>query len=53
MDWSPYFPRYFGKDANNNTKKVDFIDVGCGYGGKIKLVNKYLCKNFFILIIFL
>lgn len=33
MDWSPYFPRYFGKDANNNTKKVDFIDVGCGYGG--------------------
>jgi len=33
MDWSPYFPRYFSKDANDNTKKVDFIDVGCGYGG--------------------
>ncbi|ORY27527.1 guanine-N(7)--methyltransferase-like protein [Neocallimastix californiae] len=33
MDWSPYFPRYFSKDSKENTKKVDFIDVGCGYGG--------------------
>ncbi|OUM63016.1 hypothetical protein PIROE2DRAFT_20721, partial [Piromyces sp. E2] len=33
MDWSPFFPKYFSKDSKENTKKVDFIDVGCGYGG--------------------
>ncbi|XP_063585379.1 tRNA (guanine-N(7)-)-methyltransferase-like [Penaeus indicus] len=30
MDWSPYFPKYFPGDI---TKKVEFADIGCGYGG--------------------
>lgn len=30
MDWSPYFPKYCQGD---NTKKVEFADIGCGYGG--------------------
>ncbi|KAF0298794.1 tRNA (guanine-N(7)-)-methyltransferase [Amphibalanus amphitrite] len=40
MDWSPYFPHYFGKDssASEQTEKqqknlVRFADIGCGYGG--------------------
>ncbi|KAG7167655.1 tRNA (guanine-N(7)-)-methyltransferase-like [Homarus americanus] len=30
MNWSPYFPKYFPGD---NSKKVEFADIGCGYGG--------------------
>lgn len=31
MDWSPFFPKYINNEEKD--KKVDFIDVGCGYGG--------------------
>ncbi|XP_076054977.1 tRNA (guanine-N(7)-)-methyltransferase isoform X2 [Oratosquilla oratoria] len=32
MDWSPYFPDYF-PSKNGVEKKVEFADIGCGYGG--------------------
>jgi len=50
MDWSPYFPKYFSKDSKDNTKKVDFIDVGCGYGG-IFFKNFIYFINLIIIII--
>lgn len=36
MDWSPYYPHYFSSSATDQTnqdKKVEFADIGCGYGG--------------------
>lgn len=49
MDWSTYFPRYFSNDDDDdyndddddddeknrdtNQKRVEFADIGCGYGG--------------------
>lgn len=37
MDWSEMYPAYFSKPSEgseiNNTKRVEFADVGCGYGG--------------------
>lgn len=49
MDWSPYFPAYISAaprdaelaspskkvklDKNPAVKKVEFADIGCGYGG--------------------
>lgn len=40
MDWSPYFPKYFPGD---NAKKVEFADIGCGYGG---LLGKYFWYDY-------
>ncbi|XP_034241737.1 tRNA (guanine-N(7)-)-methyltransferase [Thrips palmi] len=38
MDWSEMYPAYFGESSLegsnvNNSKRVEFADVGCGYGG--------------------
>ncbi|XP_023217603.1 tRNA (guanine-N(7)-)-methyltransferase-like [Centruroides sculpturatus] len=33
MDWSSYFPTYFTSENKENSKKIEFADVGCGYGG--------------------
>jgi len=34
MDWSPFYPQYFGGPLDPTaTKRVAFCDVGCGYGG--------------------
>jgi hypothetical protein len=33
MDWSPYYPTYFGEDKQDSKKRVEFADIGCGYGG--------------------
>ena len=46
MDWSKLFPKYFkspstdsktnGEDmetADSSNSQVEFLDVGCGYGG--------------------
>ncbi|KAF9162584.1 tRNA (guanine-N(7)-)-methyltransferase (tRNA(m7G46)-methyltransferase) [Actinomortierella ambigua] len=44
MDWSPYFPKHFapkhasagseeGGVTQDSGKKVEFADIGCGYGG--------------------
>lgn len=45
MDWSSHYPAFFGKSSteaengkesikNNNEKpRVEFADIGCGYGG--------------------
>ncbi|CAO3598773.1 unnamed protein product [Absidia cylindrospora] len=29
MDWTSHYPKY----ANDKTKKIEFADIGCGYGG--------------------
>ncbi|PRD21306.1 UNVERIFIED_CONTAM: mettl1 [Trichonephila clavipes] len=33
MNWAPLYPKYFGEDASKLNAKVEFADVGCGYGG--------------------
>lgn len=35
MDWSAHYPDYFdaADPSNNKGKKVEFADVGCGFGG--------------------
>ncbi|GFX97395.1 hypothetical protein TNCV_1077661 [Trichonephila clavipes] len=33
MNWAPLYPKYFGEDASKSNAKVEFADVGCGYGG--------------------
>lgn len=34
MDWGSLFPNYFPTNESNGTEKqVEFLDVGCGYGG--------------------
>jgi tRNA (guanine-N7-)-methyltransferase len=33
MDWSKYFPAYFNGPEQQFEEKVEFADVGCGYGG--------------------
>lgn len=35
MDWSKFYPKYFGEGAVENDKNtlVNFADIGCGYGG--------------------
>ncbi|CAO3651646.1 unnamed protein product [Cunninghamella blakesleeana] len=30
MDWSVHYPKYSGE---GNKKKIEFADIGCGYGG--------------------
>ncbi|CAO3651693.1 unnamed protein product [Cunninghamella echinulata] len=32
MDWSTHYPKYIGEGKENN-KKIEFADIGCGYGG--------------------
>ncbi|XP_028139389.1 tRNA (guanine-N(7)-)-methyltransferase [Diabrotica virgifera virgifera] len=32
MDWSPFYPEKF-VDNENNPQKIEFADIGCGYGG--------------------
>lgn len=36
MDWSTLYPQYFqnnGEQTLETQKRVEFVDVGCGYGG--------------------
>ncbi|XP_054257940.1 tRNA (guanine-N(7)-)-methyltransferase isoform X2 [Macrosteles quadrilineatus] len=35
MDWSTLYPHFFHSDdkENNQVKRVEFADIGCGYGG--------------------
>ncbi|CAG0916138.1 unnamed protein product [Notodromas monacha] len=34
MDWSEYYPHFFKPgDAGHSEKRVEILDVGCGYGG--------------------
>lgn len=50
MDWSEMFPAYFSKPSSdepnvNNGKRVEFADVGCGYGG---LLGKEIIELIFL-----
>lgn len=41
MDWSPHYPEFHGP-GKENTKKVEFADIGCGYGGlMIELAKEF------------
>jgi len=33
MDWSPCYPQHFSQETDQQSHRVRFADVGCGYGG--------------------
>lgn len=33
MDWLKLYPHFHDEETNQMTRKVDFADIGCGYGG--------------------
>jgi hypothetical protein len=33
MDWSKHYPLYYPTKDAKSDKKVEFADIGCGYGG--------------------
>lgn len=33
MDWSKHYPTYYPTKDAKCDKKVEFADIGCGYGG--------------------
>lgn len=35
MDWSEHYPDFYqsGQTISSNCHKVEFADIGCGYGG--------------------
>ncbi|CAH1401960.1 unnamed protein product [Nezara viridula] len=43
MDWGSLFPNYFPTNGNSGIEKqVEFLDVGCGYGGLlVKLATMF------------
>lgn len=51
MDWHTCYPHYFALQETgdnsvvSNDKKVEFLDIGCGYGG---LLGKYESFQYFV-----
>ncbi|XP_062323005.1 tRNA (guanine-N(7)-)-methyltransferase isoform X1 [Osmerus eperlanus] len=33
MDWSSLYPEFLSNASENVTSQVEFVDIGCGYGG--------------------
>lgn len=33
MDWTRHYPQYYPAKEDEEQKKVEFADIGCGYGG--------------------
>lgn len=33
MDWYVHYPAYFAHDGPKSNKRVEFADIGCGFGG--------------------
>lgn len=33
MDWSELYPHFFTDSSEKETPRVEFADIGCGYGG--------------------
>ena len=33
MDWTRHYPQYYPAKEGEVQKKVEFADIGCGYGG--------------------
>jgi hypothetical protein len=41
MDWSSLYPAFFdSQDVSCEKAKVEFADIGCGYGGLIGNTTK-------------
>ncbi|KAF8772972.1 tRNA (guanine-N(7)-)-methyltransferase like protein [Argiope bruennichi] len=47
MNWAPLYPKYFGEDSKNSEAKVEFADIGCGYGGllDVKELHEWMVKH--------
>ncbi|KAJ3382289.1 tRNA (guanine-N(7)-)-methyltransferase (tRNA(m7G46)-methyltransferase) [Lobulomyces angularis] len=41
-DWSPFFPKFIGPEVTDgfpSANKVEFADIGCGYGGLLMALS--------------
>ena len=56
MDWRTLFPAFFpeknddGERTVNKTSKVEFADIGCGYGGL--LGNHCHCNKLLFFVVY-
>lgn len=59
-NWATHYPAHFPPQTTEPLKKVEFADIGCGYGGLIGMFynnnyffkyNEYIFIILFILII--
>lgn len=43
MNWHPFYPKYFDENGKSidmeKVKKVEIVDVGCGYGGMLTALS--------------
>lgn len=44
MDWSALYPQYFSNNTEETQKRVEFADVGCGYGGLLGIYIFIFCN---------
>lgn len=44
MDWGKLYPKYFENGTNDDekTRRVEFADIGCGYGGLLGENNRFI-----------
>ncbi|KAL6434477.1 hypothetical protein ACFW04_006103 [Cataglyphis niger] len=45
MDWSTLYPQYFSNNTEETQKRVEFADVGCGYGGLLVALSPMFPNN--------
>ncbi|CAB0042259.1 unnamed protein product [Trichogramma brassicae] len=52
MDWTPLYPDFCVKDAEDDskqlTKPVEFADIGCGYGGLLVTLSTMFPDNLMV-----
>merc|ERR1712142_1114025 len=48
MNWHPFYPRHFNVDGTtslDSPRRVDVLDVGCGYGGMLTALAPLLPES--------
>lgn len=43
MDWSKYYPEKI--QSHTDSPQVDFVDIGCGYGGLLITLSPMFPEN--------
>ena len=52
MNWNQFFPSFFPLNtvSTRDDKQVDFLDIGCGYGGLLGIISLYIYMYIYIYI---
>ena len=48
MDWTKHYPEYYPAKEGQVQKKVEFADIGCGYGGLLISMAKAFPDNLMV-----